>query len=106
MKYYGKPKIEKIEHRLCEYIRCDNCNKKLKEKEKYFKVRHGNYDWWEYSDICEDCIIDFIKENLEKAKTIISTNIEIMGRIFRTDNNYEEYDKCEDELVENDEKED
>lgn len=104
MKYYGKPKIEKTEHRLCEYIRCDNCNKKLKEK--YFQVRSGNYYWFKYSDICETCIIDFIKEYLEKEKEITSTNIEIMGQIFHINNNYGEYDECEDELVENDKKED
>lgn len=28
MYYFGKPTIEKIEHRLCEYLRCDFCKKK------------------------------------------------------------------------------
>ena len=45
MYYFGKPTIEKIEHRLCEYLRCDFCKKKIVNKEKYFEVTTGHRDW-------------------------------------------------------------
>ncbi len=110
MKYYGKSTIEKIEHKLCEYIRCDNCNKKIIDEEKYFEVTTGHHDWGndscesiEHLDICEKCINKFSENYLKENKESNTAYIEIETEIFVKNHKcYGDYDRFEDKLVEND----
>ena len=110
MKYYGKPTIEKIEHRLCEYVRCDNCNKKIIDKEKYFKVKTGHYDWGndsvesiEYKDICDDCINKCVGDYFKETKDSHTAYIEVRPEVFHKNYKYySNYDEYEDRLVEDD----
>lgn len=110
MKYYGKPTIEKIEHRLCEYIRCDSCNKKIVDKEKYFEVTTGHNDWGNDSrdsikhlDICEKCLDKYVGDYFKKTKKSYTAYINIESEVFYKNRKYYgDYDKFEDKLVEND----
>lgn len=57
MKYLGEEKIE-IRFRYVEYLRCDNCGKKINIDEKYYEItEYNNYS--EYH-ICEDCIKQYL----------------------------------------------
>lgn len=110
MYYFGKPTIEKIEHRLCEYLRCDFCKKKIVNKEKYFEVTTGHRDWGNdscdsirRSDVCVNCINECFNDHLKRNKESNTAYIEIETEIFVTNcKGYGEYDKYEDRLVEED----
>lgn len=110
MKYYGKPTIEKIEHRLCEYIRCDSCNKKIVDKEKYFEVTTGHNDWGNDScdsirhlDICEKCLNKYVGDYFKKTKESYTAYINVEPEVFYKNHKYYgDYDNFEDGLVEND----
>lgn len=106
MRYYGKPKIEKVEKRKCEYIRCDICHKKIKGR--YFWVNTSHNEWGNdsidslrYYDICEKCInnftINYLKEIPKTGK------IEIESMLKMNSSYYGLYNDYEDKLVEEDE---
>ena len=114
MKYYGKAKITKIEERNVEYLRCDNCHKKIKLGDKYYWITTGHGDWGNdsvdsinNSDICKDCVNDYIIDymNSERMQKSFTPYIEVKSELC-TEYNYGEYDDFEDELVEEDEYED
>lgn len=113
MKYYGKPIIEKIEHRKVEYLRCDKCKKKITDG--YYEVTTGHNDWGNDScdsirdyDICPNCIeeftTDYLKNNEYDTRYI---NIERQCAVHHS-SYYGEYDKfdLQDKLAEKDNKED
>lgn len=110
MKYYGKPTTEKVEHRLCEYIRCDSCNKKIVDKEKYFNVMTGHHDWGndscdsiKYLDICEKCLDKYVGNYFKETKDSYTAYINVEPEVFYKNHKYYgDYDKYEDKLVEND----
>jgi len=111
MKYYGKPTIERIEeHRLCEYIRCDSCNKKIIDREKYFEVMTGHHDWGndscdsiEHLDICDECLNKFVGDYFKETKKSYTAYINVEPHIFcKNSKYYDDYDDLEDELVEDD----
>lgn len=81
MKYFGKPIIKQEEQRNLEYIRCDNCSKKIKDE--YFSVWLDNPNKEGLSilffDICNDCFNGFI---IEKVKAL---NIDKGINIFKSD---------------------
>ena len=108
MKYYGKPTIEKIEHRLCEYIRCDSCNKKIKGK--YFEITTGHNDWGndsidsiEHKDICDDCVNKYCDNYLKENQRSNTAYIDVEPEIFVANQKYYgDYDEFKDKLVEDD----
>lgn len=116
MRYYGKPKIIKNEERKCEYIRCDVCDKKIKNREKYFEVTTSHNDWGNdsvdsirYKDVCVNCINKFVEDYLEEYKNSNTAEIEIESNIFIENHGYYgDYDEFDSqaELVENDKESD
>lgn len=106
MIYYGKPKIETIEKRKAEYIRCDSCNKKIRKQ--YYEVTTGHHDWGrdsidsvEHNEICESCINKFVAEYLKENKECYSNYIDIEKESFDYIS-LGDYDRYKDRLVEND----
>lgn len=75
MKYYSK-KVKMIEEETTdlEYIRCDGCHEKIKEKERFWRVTTSHHSWGNDSvdsienyDICNKCIADFSKHYFDNA---------------------------------------
>lgn len=111
MKYYGKSIIEKVEHRLCEYIRCDNCNKKITDGEKYYSLTTGHHDWGndsidsiEHPDVCVECLKKFISDYFKEYEDSDTAYLDIETDVFcANSNNYGDYDWIDgDKLVEKD----
>lgn len=70
MEYYSKS-IKAITEEVTdlEYIKCDSCGEKIKERERFWKVMTGHNSWGndsvdsiEHNDICDKCIGDFSKD--------------------------------------------
>lgn len=83
---------------------CDKCKKEILNEEDYkepsknfilvnkvyyYITTHHN-DWgndsvdsYEYSDICEDCLVDFVKEYFKSANGTEQCEIERIGRTYR-----------------------
>lgn len=110
MKYYGKPKIEKVESRLCEYLRCDCCKKKINNSRRYFMATIGHNDWGndsidsiEHKDICEKCLNKYVKQYFNENKDSATAYIDIHTDEFvKNSSYYGKYDRYEDRLVEED----
>ena len=63
MRYLGDEKSEVIV-RYVEYLRCDNCNKKININEQFYEVSKTNDDEYNYnyyeSQICNNCIKSYL----------------------------------------------
>lgn len=107
MKYLGEEnrvEVKIISERKIEYMRCDNCGKKIMpckyhaKQNQYMHIHTWHNDWdndscesHEYHDYCVECAKKIVKEYIEEMDG--TEELELKNKYLWTEEIYQHYDE-------------